>query len=383
MKIKVKSALGVPLTRIAQEFKMDRKTARKLRAADGEPKGINVPPRPSKLDQHGSWIQERIDAGVPAAQIARDLARHGITMPYPTVRDYVRKRRPEKPKRVEEVRFETPMAKQSQCDWTDMWLQFDSGRELVHAFVMVLGYSRYTFGMFSPNMDEIALQRCHTEAFLSFGGVPWQILYDNMKTVTIGRDDEGKPIVQTDFADFAGRYGFEIKVAAPYRAKTKGKVERMNGFIKTSFLPGRTFGDMADAQRQFTEWIAEINLRRHRTHGEIVAERFAREQPLLLPLRAGMPAITRAARRVVTAEGMIEYETNRYEIPRGHRGQTVLVRDDGGMLRIYFGDELLCEHTISRGRRKVVPLQKRESKPPILDIAIEQRSLAEYDEAIR
>ncbi len=82
------------------------------------------------------------------------------------------------------------------------------------------------FAAFATCMDELVLQRMHVAAFCYFGGVPMQVLYDNMRTVTIGRDEHFKPILQPDFADFSALYGFEAKCAQPYRAKTKGKVER-------------------------------------------------------------------------------------------------------------------------------------------------------------
>jgi transposase len=105
MKIKVQAAQGVPLTRIAAENGIDRKTARKLRDAPAEPT-VALRRRRSKLDEHEQWIAERLGAGVPAAQLARDLARRGIVVPYPTVRDFARKLRPTKTVATEEVRFE-------------------------------------------------------------------------------------------------------------------------------------------------------------------------------------------------------------------------------------------------------------------------------------
>jgi hypothetical protein len=120
-------------------------------------------------------------------------------------------------------------------------------------------------------------------------------LYDNMKTVTTGQDAESKPIWQRSFADFAGRYGFTPKCARPYRAKTKGKVERTIGFIRRSFLAGRTFADITDANVQLKTWLAEVNMRRHGTHGEFVHERFAAERPLLIQLRRDMLTIERSS----------------------------------------------------------------------------------------
>jgi transposase len=384
MKIKIQAAQGVPLTRIAAGLGIDRKTARKLRDAPSEPT-VTLRRRSSKLDDHADWIAERLAAGVPAAQLTRDLARRGIVVPYPTVRDFARKRRPAAPLVEEEIRFETPPAKQAQCDWADCGrIREQSTTFAMHVFVMVLGYSRKTFAKFTSSMDELTLQRCHAEAFAFFGGVPYSVLYDNPKTITTGRDDNSQPIWNRDFADFSARYGFQPICARPYRAKTKGKVERTIGFLRTSFFPGRTLVDVDDAQRQLDEWLAEANQRVHRTHGEVVDVRFTREAPLLSPLRTAMAIISRTDQRIVDAEGLVSYGRNHYEIPSGYRGRTLLVHDNGFALRFYDGDRLICEHRRLHGKGRLAQL-RREASPveSSLAVAVERRPLSEYDEVAR
>lgn len=109
---------------------------------------------------------------------------------------------------AEEVRFETQPAKQGQCDWANCGRMLERNVSFaLYLFVMVLGYSRKTFAKFTSSMDELTLQRCHAEAFAFFGGVPYSVLYDNPKTVTIGRTELSEPIWQKDFEDFAARYG--------------------------------------------------------------------------------------------------------------------------------------------------------------------------------
>ena len=230
MEIKIKTAQGVPLSRIAAECGIDRKTARKLRDAESDPSGRIERRRPSRLDQHGAFIAERLRVGVPIAQIARDLARANIAVPYNTLWEFAVKLRATARRPLEEVRFETPPAQQAQCDWSDFGTIVEDGEvRTLSLFVMLLGFSRHTFGCFSTSMDEISLQRCHVAAFEDFGGVPNSVLYDNMKTVSTGRDAEHQPIWQRDFADFAARYGFAPKCAQPYRAKTKARSSGRSG----------------------------------------------------------------------------------------------------------------------------------------------------------
>lgn len=384
MTIKIRTAQGVPLTRIAADLGIDRRTARKLRDAQAEPT-VTLRRRSSKLDQYADWIRDRLKAGVPAAQLGRDLKRRGVAIPYPTLRDFARKLRPPRATPAEEVRFETPPAKQAQCDWSEIGTIDEGGVELpLHVFVMILGYSRKKFAAFATCMDELTLQRMHAAAFRFFGGVPYEVLYDNLRTVTTGRDKHFKPILQDEFADFSALYGFEVRCARPYRAKTKGKVERAIGFIQTSFLPGRTFSSLADGQFQLDDWIVEANRRVHRTHGEVIEERFAREAPLLIPLRRDLQIVAKREMRRVNVEGFVEYRASRYQTPAGNRGRTVVVRDDGQRVRIYVGDRLLCEHPTAAGRGQTMYLPAAALMPSLQRelraLTVERRSLAIYDE---
>ena len=381
MKIKVQAAQGVPLTRIAAESGIDRKTARRLRDASEEPT-VTLRRRRSRLDGYADWMRDRLKAGVPAAQVARDLASRGVVVPYATVRDFARKLRPPKEAVAEEVRFETPPAKQAQCDWADCGQLLEDGTSFaLYLFVMVLGYSRKTFAKFTSSMDELTLQRCHAEAFAFFGGVPYSVLYDNPKTITVGRNTEGEPVWNKDFADFAARYGFDATCARPYRAKTKGKVERTIGFLRTSFFPGRRCSSVEDAQQQLDGWLIQANQRVHRTHGEVVDVRFAREAPLLLPLRNGMAIVSRTEQRIVDAEGFVSYGGNRYEMPPGQRGRTLLIHDNGAVLHFYHDTTAVCEHRRLHGKRRTALRRgSGTNTAALLAVTVERRPLSEYDE---
>ena len=75
-------------------------------------------------------------------------------------------------------------------------------------------------------------------AFQFFAGVPQEILFDNAKTIMIERDayQEGQHKWNPKLLDCAKKYSFRPRVCKPYRAQTKGKVERFNGYLKSSFI---------------------------------------------------------------------------------------------------------------------------------------------------
>lgn len=384
MEVQIQTAQGVPLAQVARRLGIDRKTARKLRDAPVEPT-VAVRRRRSRIDEHRSYIEHRLAEGAPAAQIGRDLAQAGTLIPYPTLRDFARKLRPPKATEAEEVRFETAPAKQAQCDWAEVGrIEIDGANLPLYLFVMLLGYSRKLFAHFTTAMDELVLQRMHVAAFTYFGGVPLEVLYDNMRTVTVGRDSEGHPILQREFGDFAALYGFRVKCARPYRAKTKGKVERSILFIQTSFLPGRTFTDLENAQQQLFAWLSQISQRVHRTHGEVVDVRFAKEQPLLLALRPNLRIVERTETRIVCAEGTVAYRGNRYILPPGYRGQTVLVKDDGERLRVVAGKTALVEYPLAAGKGRVLGAVQRDSRTAeiVERTLVAQRALSAYEELV-
>jgi hypothetical protein len=137
------------------------------------------------------------------------------------------------------------------------------------------------------------------------GGVPQKILYDNMKTVILERNayGDGQHCFHAGFLDFAKHCGFVIKVCQPYRAKTKGKVERFNGYLRRSFYVPlasqlRQIGqklDVVTANIEVTRWLSEVAHQRvHGTTGEKPAARLLDEvkhlQPLPLPWRADIAA---------------------------------------------------------------------------------------------
>lgn len=186
------------------------------------------------------------------------------------------------------VRFETPPGQQAQVDWAHLGTHVLAGRPTpLYLFVMILSFSRALHAEVTTSMDLSTFLECHLHAFQSFGGMPREILYDNARTVVIRRSSSG-PVFHPGLLDLAGRYGFAPRVCRPYRAKTKGKVERSIRYLKDRFFCGRTFTDIPDLNHQLEAWIQAVaNQREHKTTGEKPAERLLREG--LLPLERVKP----------------------------------------------------------------------------------------------
>ncbi len=124
-------------------------------------------------------------------------------------------------------------------------------RAPVWLFAMVLGHSRYLWAQFVLHQDLGTVLRCHMEAFEHFGGVPREILYDRMKTAVLGEPEADQPIVyNAKLLALGAHYGFAPRACQPYRAKTKGKVERPYRYIRADFFLARRFANLEDMNRQ-------------------------------------------------------------------------------------------------------------------------------------
>lgn len=227
---------GYSIRAIAKLTKIDRKTVRKrLKEAELKPLVKNSN-RCSKLDDYKEFILNWINkstARIPAIVIFREMKANGYQGSLTILQEFLtneyRKRIVPEPL----IRFETAPGYQAQVDWTTI----RSGKEPIYAFVMTLGYSRCSYVYFTDNMISETLIECHHKAFAYFGGVPKTILYDNMKTVVEQRDAYGtnEHKFHDGLLELTKAYSFAIKLCKPYRAKTKGKLETFNSYLKSNF----------------------------------------------------------------------------------------------------------------------------------------------------
>jgi hypothetical protein len=190
------------------------------------------------------------------------------------------------------------------------------GREPLLALVATLGYSRASFVRFTAREDAATLCECLREALVYFGGTPEHVLFDNAKSVVIERDafGVGEHRWNPQLLALAETYGFTRKVCRPYRAKTKGKVERFNRYLKESFVVPlaatlKSSGlkrDVETANAHLGRWLLEVaNVRRHATTGERPAVLLDAERAALLPLPAQAPVLAAPDnRRVLPRESL-------------------------------------------------------------------------------
>jgi len=227
---------------------------------------------------------------LPATVLLREIQDLGYDGKITILRDFLRILRP-KQDNEPVVRFETKPGEQMQVDWC----QVRRGKYRLTAFVATMGYSRSTYVRFATDEQLDTLLECMEGAFAFFGGVPRHVLFDNMKTVVLERDAYGlgEHRFQPKFRMFATHYGFLPRLCKPYRAQTKGKVERFNRYLQGSFYhPLRTrlaqsglSLDVLTANVEVGKWLRDIaNTRIHGTTRRVPAEVLVEEQPHLQTL---------------------------------------------------------------------------------------------------
>lgn len=294
---------GESKTELARRFGVSRRTihhwveSRQL-DRDAEAGAARYSERPRvahKLDPYKGIIDERLSEypKLSAQRLFEEVRSAGYAGGYSRVRDYVREARPAAPTEPV-VRFETPAGWQGQVDFGEFRLPW--GRR--HALMVVLGYSRLLWLRFYPRQTMDALFGGLEESFARFGGVPRELLFDQMRAVVTSDDrgDGGGLVVNAEFQRFAAHWGFRARACRPYRACTKGKVERPIGYVRSNFFYGREFVGDEDLNEQAGRWLEETaNVRRHGTTGERPADRFERDERAAMGPLADRPYVRLAA----------------------------------------------------------------------------------------
>lgn len=350
---------GVSVTAIARRTGRDPKTVRKYieRGIEAPVYGPRSVGRPSKLAAYLDFLRERMTAfpDLSAARLTREIRELGYVGAYTAVKRYLAAIRPENGPKPYEVRFETPPGVQAQVDFARFVVDFadDPGTSrIIWLFSLVLGHSRFIFARYVLHQDLQTLLRCHIQAFAALGGVPIEILYDRMKTAVTGEDDAGHIVYNRSLLALARHYRFQPRACRPYRAKTKGKVERPFSYIRQDFFLGRSFRNLGDLNAQLIGWLDTVaNARIHGTTQRVVAEAFAAEQPELQALpEHRFDAVLKLERRV-SHDGFVAIGGNYYSVPDRTR-RVVEVQQLPDLIRILDYGNIVAEHPVLEGRKQ-------------------------------
>jgi transposase len=386
---------GLTVSAIARKVGLDRKTVRRHLARGMEPPAYGPrPPRQRQLAPYEAYLRERIAAWpeLTGKRLLRELRELGYGGCYSVLTDFLREARPPKPKPFER-RFETAPGRQGQVDFAQFRTEFaaEPGEtRILWLFTMVLGHSRWLWGRFCATQDLQTVLRCHIDAFAAMGGAPSELLYDRMRTAVIGESAEGVVAYNPSLVGLLSHYGAVPRACRPYRAQTKGKVERPYRYVREDFFLARSFRDLDDLNAQFEAWRTTVaNVRVHATTRRVVEEHFAEERPALVAHPAIPYSAVLTIERRVSREGMVSVGGNLYSVPDATRKRVLDVQNHPKEIRIFEDGALVAVHPVLDGKngRRVDPAHRKAPPaappPEAAPTAVGVRPLSFYDAVAR
>ena len=307
----------------------------------------------SKLDDFKGIIIEKVDDfAANGRSIYNFIKDKGYTGSYGIVSKFIREHKDEQQKKAT-MRFETTPAYQAQVDWKENFKIINKEKKEfeINIFLMILGYSRYKYIELTLDKTQDTLFECIMHACKEFGGVPHEVLFDNMATVVDRTSSTYRIVViNKKFAQFAKDVGFSVNTCRPYRPQTKGKVECVAKLMNRLKVYNKEFSTIEELNEIVNKLKKEIN-EEDINFIEKPIDRIKEEQKYLYP----MPSIECISQYFcqnrgykVSKESMITYKKHKYSVPIRYIGEYLTVDEKEDTLDIYYTTDLIVSHKISR-----------------------------------
>lgn len=264
----------------------------------------------------------------------------------------------------------------------------DDQKARLPVMVGVSGHSRWIVARMIPSRESHDVLGGHLWCLLELGGVPRLGVYDNEPA--IGRRRGRKPEFSEVFQCFKGTLGMGAHLLRPGHPEGKGAVERANGYLETSFLPGRSFSSIDDFNCQLGGWLEEANGRVHRITRQRPSDLIAADRRGMLPLPPVLPDVRWRNAIRLARDHYVRFGTCDYSVHPKAIGRRVEVLVDLDRVVVRLGEEEAARHrrclakhrTITdpehlRARRELQQLAPR----PVLPVGeeVQVRDLAVYD----
>ena len=311
--------------------------------------------RVGKLDAYKGLIVRWLDTHpYSAQQIFQRLREAGFVGGITIVKDYVHRIRPRHQEAF--LKLDFAAGETAQVDWGEFGtIGVGSTRRRLSFFLMVLCYSRRIYLEFTVSQTMEFFLSCHENAFAAFGGVPQQVMVDNLKSAVLQRMIGAAPVFNPKYLDFSRHWGFEIKPCNVRSGNEKGRVENGVGYVKKNFLAGLELPDFAALQPAATLWMDTVaNVRTHESTHQRPIDRFEDERAHLRSLNPAGFDLARVSTVRATKQFRVPLDTNHYSVPARYAGQRLLLKAYADRVCIYEHDQLVARHVRSMDRHKDV-----------------------------
>jgi len=324
---------GWRIETVARRFGVHHSVVRRALRDDLPPERV----RPSsRLDPHKAYIIQRLTdyPQLTAVRLMVELRERGLALSVSQLRRFLIQVRTPRPRRAY-LRLEPVIGEQAQVDWGSFGhLRVGTTQRPLSVFAMTLSWSRALFIDFAFDQQMETFLRMHRRALEFFGGVPRQIVYDNLKSVVlhhVGSTVQFNP----RFLGFAGHYLFEPRAAPVRYPQYKGGVESVIKYIRHSFWYGRTFSTLDDVRAQAANWLTLVaNERLHATTRERPAARLLVERPRLHDLPPHPFDADIIVPLIVAKDARVRFDANTYSVQPELVGKNVLLRASDEEVRI-------------------------------------------------
>jgi transposase len=295
------------------------------------------------------WVKDGLTA-VRMFELAREAGEQPYAGQLSVFRDAVRRERQAQAQSQAiadvPVRFEGLPGEYLQVDWGEIRrFPFTQQASATRYFLACrLKYSRWTWVRFTSEMRQETLFRGLGDCALALGWVPWVLVFDNMKTVTTGRDAQQQPIWHPALLQLAAEFDFHPEACWPGAGNQKGSVESLVKWVKGNFLAGRVFTDEADLATQCQAWLTYANTRPSQATDVAPLARLVEETAHGGPLPVSASDYGFAHPGQVSRGALVAVLGNSYSVPIAAVGAPVTVRVHHERIVIWRDTEHLAEH---------------------------------------
>jgi transposase len=380
----------MPIKAIVRRLGVGRNTVRRALAADAPP-AYSRPAKPSIVDAVEPQIRALLAEwpSMPTTVIAERVSwQRSMTV----FKDRVRQLRPLFVAPDPAQRTEYLPGELAQCDlWfppADVPLGFGQvGRPPV--LVMVCGYSRWLSATMIPTRQAPDLLDGHWQLLSRLGAVPKALVWDNESAV--GQWRAGKPQLTETMNAFRGSLGIRVIQCRPADPEAKGLVERANGYLETSFLPGRRFASPADFNVQLEQWLVLANNRMHRRLQARPADRVDADRSAMVALPPVTPVVGWRLSTRLARDHYVRVDANDYSVHPSAIGRRVDIYADTGRVEVTCDGRSVAAHVrcwaahqsitdpLHRDAATLLRAAHRLAKTTPIRTEVEHRDLSDYD----
>ena len=356
----------INLAELSRRTGLSRSKLRRLKANGFRetPHGLAGQRKEQILDGYTAVLDSLLRSGVSNSSVCMErLHSVGFQGSLSTVKRYISAHKNLIPAKRQQIapqgnrgrRYTTSPGEAFQMDWgfTDV-LDYNNYTFRVACFAMICHYCGQRYIEFFPNARQENLFIGMIHAF-QYMGIPRFVLTDNMKSVVLRRDMDGRPIWQKDYENFMKTVGFETKLCKPRHPFTKGKVERLVRFVKDNFLVDRAFSNITDLNWQALDWCNYQNNLYHRATDSVPQQVHMTNCVVQLHELPKTDSIRfyLCPERKISFDGFVNYEGRRFGVPYSYSGKTARISRSGDTLYIYSADLrlLLVTHNVTWSRK--------------------------------